>query len=258
MEMDGASIMRSRPSTGTTRRRRAGSSHSIRGRRGDGGDGEGFSESTTEPGSSFESCSSSSSSSSPSSSAATSPQSDSDVTRLVVEASLKSVVPCVSHGSVSVIGRRKEMEDAVTMAPAFVSLGGPRYDFFGVYDGHGGANVAHTCRDRLHALLAGEMENQSTMSDMGWSEAMKACFLKVDEEVTARAIVGPDSERTVGSTALVAVVGVSCITVANCGDSRAVLSRGGVPVPLSSDHKVRSPIATTGFASLCRRFHLDS
>lgn len=41
-----------------------------------------------------------------------------------------------------------------------------------------------------------------------------------------------------GSTAVVAVVGKEELVVANCGDSRAVLSRGGVVVPLSVDHKV--------------------
>ena len=34
------------------------------------------------------------------------------------------------------------------------------------------------------------------------------------------------------------VVGKEEIVVANCGDSRAVLCRGGVAVPLSRDHKV--------------------
>ncbi|CAA6671563.1 unnamed protein product [Spirodela intermedia] len=211
METEGASTMRSRPSTGSTRRRRAVSSLSIRGRSGNGGDGEDFSESATEPGSSFESWSSSSSSSSLSSSSATSPKSDSDRTRLAAEAGPGDAVPCVSHGSVSVIGRRREMEDAVTLAPAFLSLGGPRYDFFGVFDGHGGAS----------------METRSVVSEMEWREAMETCFLKVDEEVTARAITGGGR--------------VACIMVANCGDSRAVLSRGGVPVPLSSDHKPGRP-----------------
>ena len=45
---------------------------------------------------------------------------------------------------------------------------------------------------------------------------------------------------TWGWTAVVAVVGRRRIVVGNCGDSRAVLSRGGVAVPLSSDHKVRT------------------
>ncbi|AQK97059.1 Protein phosphatase 2C 37 [Zea mays] len=70
---------------------------------------------------------------------------------------------------------------------------------------------------------------------------MEACFARVDGEV---AVVESESNNvghavTVGSTAVVVVVGPRHIVVANCGDSRAVLSRGGVPVPLSSDHKAK-------------------
>lgn len=59
-------------------------------------------------------------------------------------------------GFTSVIGRRKEMEDAVAVVPGFMSrtcdhVGGCVSDgrgevapvhFFGVYDGHGGAQVS--------------------------------------------------------------------------------------------------------------------
>jgi protein phosphatase 2C len=50
----------------------------------------------------------------------------------------------------------------------------------------------------------------------------------------------------VGSTAVVAVVGPTHIVVSNCGDSRAVLCRGGAAVPLSSDHKVPVCLYTHG------------
>lgn len=41
----------------------------------------------------------------------------------------------------------------------------------------------------------------------------------------------------VGTTAVVALVGARMIYVANCGDSRAVLCRGGGALPLTDDHK---------------------
>ncbi|PKA58960.1 putative protein phosphatase 2C 8 [Apostasia shenzhenica] len=145
---------------------------------------------------------------------------------------------CVSHGSFSLMGRGREMEEAVTEAPGFV----PAHDFYGVFDGHGGATVATVCRERMHVVLADltAASVEGMWEERWWREALAACFAKVDVEVagaTATAAV----DGTVGSTAVVAVVGERRIVVANCGDSRAVLCRGGAAVPLSIDHKPERP-----------------
>jgi serine/threonine protein phosphatase PrpC len=47
----------------------------------------------------------------------------------------------------------------------------------------------------------------------------------------------PDSPVTAGATSVVAAVRGDTVVVANAGDSRAVLCRKGVAVPLSEDHK---------------------
>lgn len=153
-------------------------------------------------------------------------------------------MPCQSHGSVSLCGRRREMEDAVTVAPGLVVAGkSERYDFFGVYDGHGGAMVAQACRERLHRIVATEVERRSGAGgggELDWKEMLEVCFEEMDGEIaadnTARSVAS--AVKTIGSTAVVAMVGMGKVVVANCGDSRAVLSRGGVAVPLSRDHKV--------------------
>lgn len=155
---------------------------------------------------------------------------------------------CVSHGSISVIGRRRAMEDALTVAPGVVVGEHGRYDFFAVYDGHGGARVAYACRDRMHQLVAKEVEKGRSINQKGlgyWEKVMGTCFNKMDEEVSPGG--GDDgggengeelSEKTVGSTAAVVMVGREEVVVANCGDSRVVVCRGGVAVALSNDHKV--------------------
>ncbi|XP_071709745.1 protein phosphatase 2C 51-like [Rutidosis leptorrhynchoides] len=137
----------------------------------------------------------------------------------------------------SVIGRRREMEDAVSVELGFVNdtNGNSKFDFYGVYDGHGGSRVAYTCRERLHKLLALQM-NEIEMEDINWEDLMVKSFSKMDEEINETDFIG-----SMGSTAVVAVVGDHEIVVANCGDSRAVLSRGGVSVPLSIDHKPDRP-----------------
>ncbi|KAH0453599.1 hypothetical protein IEQ34_017923 [Dendrobium chrysotoxum] len=140
--------------------------------------------------------------------------------------------PCVSHGWVSVIGRRREMEDAVSVEPGFFGAG--EYDFYGVYDGHGGAVVAEVCKEKMHFVVAEEADKgeKGEGEEGRWRRAMAASFERVDGEVAE------EKKGTVGSTAVVAVVGRRRIMVANCGDSRAVLSRGGVAVALSDDHKI--------------------
>ncbi|KAI9191151.1 hypothetical protein LWI28_004314 [Acer negundo] len=167
-------------------------------------------------------------------------------------------------GFTSVCGRRPEMEDAVATVPYFLKipiqmlideqvLDGMRKrfnlqtaHFFGVYDGHGGLQVANYCRDRLHVALAEEMELLRECLSNGsvkhscqeqWKKAFTNCFLKVDEEVGGKTSQEPIAPETVGSTAVVAVVCSSHIIVSNCGDSRAVLCRGKEPMALSVDHK---------------------
>lgn len=178
-------------------------------------------------------------------------------------------------GFTSICGRRPEMEDAVAAVPCFQKLpakmlmGGNVLNgiseslsqivhFYGVYDGHGGCQVANYCRDRLHLALGEEIEavkmafltgNAENLRQQ-WEKTFSNCFLKVDAEVggvrqgnsgessnDSEATVEPVAPETVGSTAVVAIVCATHIIVANCGDSRAVLCRGKIPMPLSVDHK---------------------
>eukprot|EP00252_Welwitschia_mirabilis_P020307 TRINITY_DN4947_c0_g1_i1.p1 TRINITY_DN4947_c0_g1~~TRINITY_DN4947_c0_g1_i1.p1 ORF type:complete len:335 (-),score=11.10 TRINITY_DN4947_c0_g1_i1:1443-2447(-) len=161
---------------------------------------------------------------------------------------------CDWYGYKSVCGRRKEMEDAVSVQAEFVSAKRPRTHFFGVYDGHGGSEAANFCKDRLHNVLAEEVEQREAIcSETQWREALKESFSRVDTEVLSGGFMcgnncqGGDvsnclcnrviASEAVGTTAVVAIVDPRHIIVANCGDSRAVLSRGGRPMPLSKDHK---------------------
>lgn len=172
--------------------------------------------------------------------------------------------PCPEHGVVSICGRRREMEDAVAVMPSFVAGNDGVYHFFGVYDGHGGSQAALYCKDRLHVAVAEEIRLTEPVTEAHWEAVMTDCFLKIDVEVAAlsgrrrirsldisgRGIgsrqVEEDKEvpraeskppENAGSTAVLAIVGSRQIVVANCGDSRAVLCRGGKAIPLSTDHK---------------------
>ncbi|PIA61984.1 hypothetical protein AQUCO_00200167v1 [Aquilegia coerulea] len=147
------------------------------------------------------------------------------------------------YGVTSVCGQRREMEDAVAIHPSFCHQDSTNLHFFGVYDGHGCSHVARTCKDRLHQIVKEEIEeNKETGSQ--WKQTMERSFSRVDKEVLDWS-AGSCSKcqfqlpkcDAAGSTAVVSIVTSEKIITANCGDSRAVLCRGGKAIPLSSDHK---------------------
>ncbi|KAL6526797.1 hypothetical protein OROGR_015887 [Orobanche gracilis] len=157
-------------------------------------------------------------------------------------------------GLTSVCGRRRDMEDAVAIHPSLCGRS-PNFPagfhFFGVYDGHGCSHVATKCRDRMHEIVKDEIQGGGSSS---WEQMMLQSFSKMDMEVgecsSGANTVGTSACRcelqtpqcdAVGSTAVIAVVTPHKIIVSNCGDSRAVLCRNGVTIPLSVDHKPDRP-----------------
>ncbi|CAO2177478.1 unnamed protein product [Urochloa humidicola] len=65
----------------------------------------------------------------------------------------------VAFGWLSVAGRSREMEDAVSLRPGFCTwpVDGSPMHFFAVFDGHGGSHVSTLCRERMHEFLAEEL-----------------------------------------------------------------------------------------------------
>lgn len=160
---------------------------------------------------------------------------------------------CPKFGLTSVCGRRRDMEDAVSVEPLFCSESPQKPNglhLFGVFDGHGCSHVAIKCKKRLHEIVKEEIGSYRE-SSVQWKEAMQRSFTRMDSEVQEWSDVAKTSNcrcelqtpqcDAVGSTAVVAIVTPDKIVISNCGDSRAVLCRNGVAIPLSSDHKPDRP-----------------
>ncbi|XVF75286.1 hypothetical protein PTKIN_Ptkin13bG0175000 [Pterospermum kingtungense] len=159
-------------------------------------------------------------------------------------------------GMTSVCGRRRDMEDAVSIHPSFCKQScqvqiSTDIHFFGVFDGHGCSHVAMKCRDWFHEIVKEEIEACRGKA-VDWKRTMERSFQRMDKEVQECTVGAKESSScqcelqtpqcdAVGSTAVVAVVTPTKIIVANCGDSRAVLCRNGVAFPLSTDHKPDRP-----------------
>uniref|UniRef100_A0A7S3NCJ8 protein-serine/threonine phosphatase n=1 Tax=Euplotes harpa TaxID=151035 RepID=A0A7S3NCJ8_9SPIT len=140
---------------------------------------------------------------------------------------------------------------------------GKELAIFGVFDGHGGNQVAEWVRDNF----VKEMVKLKSYKDADYKEALRETFIRMDElmktpmvkkelqhytndkdnEGGMSGIAGfsmssdADIANSVGCTACVCIVTSSEVICANSGDSRAVLSRKGVAVALSYDHKPDNP-----------------
>ena len=168
----------------------------------------------------------------------------------------------LSYGMASLRGRRPALTDAVAAARSFTALSPPLgLDYFAVIDGgHLGAAAAVRLRARLAAAIAERIDGEvplfggasSRDVEGWWRTVIREAFRAVSGEVAA--------SGGGGATALVALVLEKYIVVANCGvgGSKAVLSRCGEHVELSTDHMVKLLLFSAFIClSLCPDFRLQ-
>lgn len=154
----------------------------------------------------------------------------------------------------SMQGWRTTMEDAHT---AELDIDGKKSAFFGVFDGHAGTDVAIYASRHVYRNLS----SSELFKGGKYEEALKEAFLKTDADLRTeeghaecfkirREIRKRDDDddddmddrdsaglTESGSTAVTCLMVGRELYCANAGDSRAVLCRDGVAVPLSEDHK---------------------
>ena len=98
--------------------------------------------------------------------------------------------------------------------------------FFGVFDGHGGSKAAEFAADNLEKNVLAELVRRD---DCDVEEAVKHGYLNTDSD-----FLKEDSRG--GSCCVTALIRNGNLVVSNAGDCRAVMSRGGAAVALTSDH----------------------
>lgn len=147
----------------------------------------------------------------------------------------------------SMQGWRIEMEDA-HCAVLGLPFSLEDWSFFAVFDGHAGARVSAHCAENLLDSITQSEEfrnsaNKCDLSTNGQSNVdnvkrgIRDGFLRLDEKMRTM-ISGEDKS---GSTAVCCLVSPHHVFIANCGDSRAVLSREKKAVFSTQDHKPINP-----------------
>lgn len=136
-------------------------------------------------------------------------------------------------------GWRIRMEDAHFALSSLEGDGWAETAAFGVMDGHGGSAVARFCERHLPQEIA---KGPSKDTRCALISAFHRMDELLDESCTALSALSSSANPDwVGCTCVVCLVRPDVLVVANAGDSRAVLSRGGQAVPLSEDHKPNLP-----------------
>jgi len=106
--------------------------------------------------------------------------------------------------------------------------------FFGVFDGHSGGVVSKYASKELHKIFMREEEFKLK----NYEKALKSAFFKLDEQMKKDEEL---SNSEAGSTAVISLITDDLLYIANCGDSRAIISSNGVAKALSTDHKPTLP-----------------
>ncbi|OAY78599.1 putative protein phosphatase 2C 59, partial [Ananas comosus] len=132
-----------------------------------------------------------------------------------------------SYGYASSPGKRSSMEDFYETR--IDGVDGEIVGLFGVFDGHGGARAAEYVKQHLFSNL---IKQPKFISDT--KSAIASAYSETDLEFLKSE---NNENRDAGSTASTAVLVGDRLLVANVGDSRAVICRGGNAIAVSRDHK---------------------
>ncbi|TKY74823.1 phosphatase 2C 59 [Spatholobus suberectus] len=132
-----------------------------------------------------------------------------------------------SYGYASSPGKRSSMEDFYETR--IDGVNGEIVGLFGVFDGHGGVRAAEYVKKNLFSNL---ISHPKFISDT--KSAIADAYNHTDSEFLKSE---NSHNRDAGSTASTAILVGDRLLVANVGDSRAVICRGGNAIAVSRDHK---------------------
>lgn len=140
---------------------------------------------------------------------------------------------CCKHAvEAHTIGRRPAMEDDHILVDNFCNKS--YLGFFGLYDGHGGRATV----DFLTCSLYLNLEHYLSLhKNISMSKALEDCYQITDKQIHRQQIYQS------GATSVTLVIDRKNkhFTVANAGDTRAVLCRKGKAIRLTKDHKADDP-----------------
>lgn len=139
----------------------------------------------------------------------------------------------LKYSVASMQGWRCEMEDAHFAATGLTPTEFTDWSYFAVFDGHAGVKVSAFCAKNLMDRILTTDEFRASQYIPG----IRQGFLTLDEDMRSLYHRRMEDDDRSGTTAVCAFVSPQHIYIANCGDSRAIVCRNGVPIFSTQDHK---------------------
>ncbi|KAL4560161.1 hypothetical protein LXL04_032310 [Taraxacum kok-saghyz] len=157
--------------------------------------------------------------------------------------------PNIRSGSHTDIGPRKSNEDEHIRIDDLSSHLGDLYNwplpssFYAIFDGHGGSEAATFIKTHATKIFFQDSDlpqppppphtaiTDTFLKDLQLSHSK--AFLLADQAIADECTI---SDYT-GTTALTVFIIGTHIVIANAGDCRAVISRNGIAIPMSKDHR---------------------
>ncbi|KAL8136908.1 hypothetical protein V2J09_002909 [Rumex salicifolius] len=165
------------------------------------------------------------------------------------ESIIAEFLPALRSGEWAHIGRRPYMEDThicisdLAKNFGYEVLGDEAISFYGVFDGHGGKAAAQFVRDHLPRVIVEDADFPLQLE-----KVVTRSFVETDTAFAKSCSL--ESSLSSGTTALTAMIFGRSLLVANAGDCRAVLSRQGIALEMSEDHRPCSFAERTRIESL--------
>ncbi|GAV73902.1 PP2C domain-containing protein [Cephalotus follicularis] len=149
---------------------------------------------------------------------------------------LLNFAPTLRSGEWSDIGGRPYMEDThvcigdLSKKFGCKILGEGPISFYGVFDGHGGKGAAQFVREHLPRIIVEDADFPLELE-----KVVTRAFMETDAAFAKSCSL--ESTLSSGTTAITVMIFGRSLLVANAGDCRAVLSRCGLALDLSKDHR---------------------
>ena len=115
----------------------------------------------------------------------------------------------------------------------------PKVSFFGIYDGHGGKHCAEYLRDNLHKYISNDNSFPENVP-----QAIKNGFLYAEKDFLNNYAISKINDNIIdksGSCAVILLIVDNKIYIANCGDSRTIMSINNELREITIDHKPNFP-----------------